>query len=740
MKKIFIAIFAILLMSNIGTVSVKAEGHAHNNGSVVVDFDNEINDEEQLKTLFENGGNGYLVSDIKLTERLTIAEGITVNLCLNNTILDLNGFNICNYGKLYIHDCGDKIRYYSDQLAAKGGSGHFTFTNGSDGCYETFIDGTPSSSSDIEVTGGVITNGYGVYDSLLDSYVGGAIYNKGLLEINGGTFIGNICTGGTICNTSIGTLEINNIRIVGNKADGLGIIGTPGMDGSGDYRFGTAGILNFGTAVMNTGEISNNIGNYGAAIYNRGIFTINDGKFKENRAILDGKSGGEGGAIFSNSAEELTIKKAEFYGNSSEKAGGAIAAVDSILKIEKEVTFTNNSCIKGEYGGGAIAIYSEDFGSMPFETDLNSITFKDNKASFGGAVYAAGFVLVKIDGGNYTGNAAEEYAIGQKTAGGNGGAIYVERACVSIKDATIENNTAIMGGGLFSQVTGKTGDILRIIDAKIIGNTASYGAGVYTAGKTEINGITVTDNIIKTEGTYMSDYMGAGMILAGGPSDCVFSGKCVVKNNFANGIADNLIPPMKGGVIVDKTKGLDKSSLISVRLNGGLGNFASAESDEYVDCFASDASYKVEATNQGSYYLYRFVLDPNLTEINGMPVSDGAKGNYYYKKTRDLTAHITGIAMSNLKNGDFSSVKVYQDTDEDGLYDAGEELGASCYEIKDGSVYVILKKSFLDTLEIGEYLFKVDISDSNNKLYTFDIPVVISREPEVYRVVNTSVK
>ena len=89
-------------------IVVKADDvqeHNHNNWD-------EIRTSDELKKLGKNGGSGYLVNNIEISETFMIMSGKTVNLCLNGySITQTRDYTdtITVYGTLNLYDKKDNL-------------------------------------------------------------------------------------------------------------------------------------------------------------------------------------------------------------------------------------------------------------------------------------------------------------------------------------------------------------------------------------------------------------------------------------------------------------------------------------------------------------------------------------------------------------------------------------------------------------------------------------------------------
>lgn len=292
---------------------------------------------------------------------------------------------------------------------------------------------------------------------------GGAIYNKGAMNISGATFDGNSAAeGGALfaggnnnyqSESDISVVTIDNTKFINNSISGANVGGAV-----------TAG-RNSKIIITNSTFDSNKAENgWGGAIYSYastvdsngtslgGIVDISDTSFNNNTALgvgavgifsqaslknvsfdgnkaIDANDDG-GGAIFLGSVSKTTIDGATFTKNTSAAAGGAIATRDNVQGRHADATLdlSNATFVENTAGtkGGAIfnTLYN-DAANSGFAS-LSTVSFDKNSAKLGGAIYNdgtgdkvvsgkdQGFASMHITDGTFTNNTASE----------NGGAIY----------------------------------------------------------------------------------------------------------------------------------------------------------------------------------------------------------------------------------------------------------------------------------------------------------------------------
>jgi predicted outer membrane repeat protein len=149
----------------------------------------------------------------------------------------------------------------------------------------------------------------------------------------------------------------------------------------------------------------------------------------------------------------VTVNSNTFINNSATYGGAIFNAAGSTLNVI-ESTFTDNI---GIFGGGAI--YDAEGTST-----VTGSTFTNNLAAYGGAIYTYGTVTVSDS--TFNGNRATSY----------GGAIwnyygYDYDATLTVTDSAFTGNTAPFGGAIYNYAT------LWVSDSTFNGNSATNSGG-----------------------------------------------------------------------------------------------------------------------------------------------------------------------------------------------------------------------------------------------------------------------
>lgn len=289
------------------------------------------------------------------------------------------------------------------------------FTSGSGGAILSL-----SGSSTINLITVAVVNNVAMND-------GGAIHTNGTLNILGSTFSGNRALGinpdgtdnggtgygGAIFMSGYSSLTTSLTNFSGNITDkgggaiyasyaGISIADTNfagniayGVDGNNST--GGGAIFNYGSNVEITrspftGNVTQN--GYGGAIFQNMSapdFIITDSSFNAN-VSGDLNSDGQGGAIYN--YEVMRIKRTTFNANvalGDTARGGAIVNNKAAVLELTNVAFLANAVVDGTSAagqGGAIANIDDP---SPISSDstveLRNVTFTENKAASGGAIY-----------------------------------------------------------------------------------------------------------------------------------------------------------------------------------------------------------------------------------------------------------------------------------------------------------------------------------------------------------------
>ncbi|MDD7732611.1 MAG: cell wall-binding repeat-containing protein [Firmicutes bacterium] len=279
------------------------------------------------------------------------------------------------------------------------------------------------------------------------------------------------------------------------------------LDGNGDGRccsmFNTS-MLTLGKGAVIQNCIDGPVGTDGPAIFVTGESHL---YVEEGALVQNNQSATQGGVIQVRNGASLTIINGIFKNNSTSASDGGAIAVYGNLEID-DALFESNQAKKT---GGAIIFGSNATGS------IKNATFKNNRASTGGAIYGSGKLDIsrcifenntaKWGGGIFANKGAmiavtrfkNNTAIMQggaiyasqptninssgfegNKATKNGGAIFQKNFLTLIKSNFSQNDSEGSGGALYIDFNGKGSS--TISNTSFTGNHASiFGGGIYLA-------------------------------------------------------------------------------------------------------------------------------------------------------------------------------------------------------------------------------------------------------------------
>ena len=393
--------------------------------------------------------------------------------------------------------------------------------------------------STVNISGGTFRNNQTVA-------AGGVLFShQGTTNITGGTFIENKANNGAVIwNTINNNLTITGGDFKNNKA-GL----------NGGVIFNQNGTMDISGVTFESNTADNGYGGVIKSTYNssyggNGVtIKIKDCTFKKNIANGSAHVSGQGGAIWSELAQECTIDNCKFIENTA-NVGGAFYGPQQSTNMT-ECTFEGNKAVTNEAGkeaktgtaggiGGAIYTFGADsvtkttasklnLTSCTFtsntaddsggaiasqsgaEYTINGGSFTSNKATHGGAIYSGGSELVINDGVTFTSNEANE----------EGGAIYVrennyqgtDEGSLKVNKGDFTGNKAKNGGAILGYKVPVTVEY-----GTFKGNEASVNGGVfYSSNNTlTINGGTYTENKAEANSGVAHYWKATGNTINGG--------------------------------------------------------------------------------------------------------------------------------------------------------------------------------------------------------------------------------
>lgn len=317
------------------------------------------------------------------------------------------------------------------------------------------------------------------------SGLGSAFYNQGKLTLGeNNTFFNN---SGSLIGNSGELIFTKNFTIDGSKKGNEGNTSFITNEENGVVKITTENGTSLDINAIGDGTAD------GAAISLLGKSTITtDGVAKTlKNAIFTKNKGKNGGAIYKESTEDLTIGNTKFDGNNAVAKGGAIYnAKGSTVTIDADTKFTNNNA---NVAGGAI--YNAEGGTLTFAKGYKGFANANSKnysTGNGGAISNDGVMNIYYDDANPDSIIFSNQ--GKDLATGNGGALHLGSKSIVktnntsktdsngyevgyIKNGVFSNNTANNGGALFNESN------LVLEDTMFSGNkSGTAGGAIYNKG------------------------------------------------------------------------------------------------------------------------------------------------------------------------------------------------------------------------------------------------------------------
>lgn len=311
-----------------------------------------------------------------------------------------------------------------------------------------------------------------------------------------------------------------------------------------------------------------------------GAISATGGHVKICYTDFDNNYSSSNGSVIVSSGGVIELNKCTFTNNHSNSGGGAVyCTLSGIIQLEN-CSFTGNYTNSGSGG----AIYCEALSNI----EITNTTFTGNHTPaggfFGGAIYCKGSSLV-ITGSTFDGN---------KTNGGNGGAIY----CADLSDlqinATIfKNNTAQNTGSSYGGAIDADSGSLTIDKCTFQSNTGPWGGGAIRSRNG--NNLTIIGTLFKSNNT--SDYYG-GAVYSDSSTLIVINS---VFNSNRTGQTDTSTGSHGGAIYIYGTP--NDIIVNSIFFNNGTGTYVGA-------------IYNIAATNM---YVYNCIFFQNTgTAVNAI--------------------------------------------------------------------------------------------------------------------------
>ena len=488
----------------------------------------------------------------KLTLENMVVDGSNLQGNVSYTMSNNHGDITINNSTIIAKKGGVSFDVYYWPKGGYGDGVSVTVNNSTiNGKIEVTVDGTESlgdgAKHQLTLTGGTLTGG-------LRAEQGAQLYNEGTTVISNVAMAGNTATdkGGAIFNSddktgAKGDLTLNNVDLKDNKANFGGAIwnkGTLTVEG-GSFTDNSAAPAD-GSPVT--------VSNVGGAIYNAddAELSINGTRFEGNTAAIAGavnnqydssRITGITNAFFVNNTASLSaggalrnqgtidsISGTTFERNTAGNGGALWNGAGGTITNITDTTFTGNKSTNDAVGGGAIT----NAGVITISaTTFTGNTAAGNGGAINNVVSGGGQAKITLSNTTFTGN----------TAAGNGGAIFNAGTLTFNGTNTFTGNTA----------AGKANDIYNAGAITVAGGTTTLNSGLILAenGEVEVTGGTLD----MASGSTLD--MGNGTLTINGGTFVADAGLLLIKSgtttgsyaaNNANKVTDTNIVGTKGNL------------------------------------------------------------------------------------------------------------------------------------------------------------------------------------------------
>ena len=404
-------------------LAIEDQGVSDSNTSVVIG-DN---------ALFESNQSGKSGAGIYIYE-----SAGQINLKIGNNAKFINNTAVVNGGAMSVYGATGTNSSNSNKGVSIGQNAYFEGnTAGQSGgaIYATKWNGTGS-----DTTLNIGTNA--TYKGNSANVSGGAIY--------------------TACDTTINNATFTENKVVSATANGGGAIFVDADSSNVAIEINNSVFEK--NIVKQTGT-TDPWGNGGAIDLRKGDLTITGSTFTQNEAGL-------GGALIQRlNDNKLTISDSVFDGNTA-RAAGALAVYKEASIIGTD--FTNNVATDDSDGGGAVFLGAES------KATFKDVEFVGNTSGTrGGAISTRAAADANNEEASLTlENVLFDSNIATTTGGAIDNYLYTDS---SIKNVTFKNNEAAQGGAIYNhgQPADKGGGtgVITIEAAQFIGNKANVGGG-----------------------------------------------------------------------------------------------------------------------------------------------------------------------------------------------------------------------------------------------------------------------
>lgn len=307
-------------------------------------------------------------------------------------------------------------------------------------------------------------------------------------------------------------------------------------------NFGGAGMFNQASSpVLVNVDILNN-----TAIYTGGgIFAQSNSYIQASNTRIENNTATSGGGIYMNSSTLVFLGGTFKNDSATERGGGIYVQGTSNIQISNSVMEGNLAQVTG--GGIHMS------GTTAVLTDM---VFKHNTATTnGGGFYAQNNTNVQVSNSTVENNTAN-----------NGGGVYITASTLTMNDLIIENNTAnTTGGGLYVSINSSN---VQVVNSTVENNTALYGGGLYNNGSPS----QFTDVIFKGNSATMSGAGAGGGGIFNQSAALKLTDVLIVNNstNFQGGGFRNLSGnPVLTNVTIANNTAVNSATTTAIDIAGG---------------------------------------------------------------------------------------------------------------------------------------------------------------------------
>lgn len=488
---------------------------------------------------------------IKLASSISLSKGMVIKGLINGPdTLFISGENL---SRIFLVNNSSALvkNMVLDSLALiNGNSG-----SGGGGCIFS-----SSAIDTLYVWNTLIRDGAAKYGGAIYSPSGSSSQPPSFIDIRNCSFQNNSATeyGGAVCTFS-GRVRMEASTVKGGTAD----------DGGAIYSNNDHTVEVIHSTLKNNTTIGD-----GGAIHARPGDTVTI-----SNSVIDGNSAYYGGGIFTSST--LNIHGSSISNNTSTNRGGGIF----FSFFGTEITVTNSSITgnKGTWGGG---IYSQSPGTF------EGCTFEENTGSQGAGVH---FTSAHLEFNSCTFN--------NNNASNSGGAIYSGGSgTLTVKRSTLINNSAIIGGAIYSFYSAPTAP-LTIINCTVVNNSGIFAGGINVNERFGAVNAIVGSSIIASNtaqnlridsGYSISsqgyNFLGDTAVSGSIPSDQlgVTSAQLDLRSLSDNGGPTQTAPPTLGSIAIDAGDPTDTSRAQNMAINGvrdaGAAELTGVYHDTLVAC------------------------------------------------------------------------------------------------------------------------------------------------------------